>query len=111
MVAVAGGSGDDGGAGAGADAGTVAVTAAGGSAGVLMGLGLALLPHAGIALGIFGGLGTTHLLGSLLFGIGAVDPTSFGVAAAALLAANLGACLPPAWWAARVEPLDVLRRG
>ncbi|MFZ3377743.1 MAG: ABC transporter permease [Chthoniobacterales bacterium] len=64
---------------------------------------------AGLLLGLIGVFASTHLLQSLLFGIGATDlPTLLGVAAI-LSGVALIACLLPALRASRVDPVIALR--
>jgi ABC-type antimicrobial peptide transport system permease subunit len=50
------------------------------------------------------------LLSSLLFGISALDPISYGAAALVMALAVLIACGLPAWRAARVDPMSALRQ-
>jgi ABC-type antimicrobial peptide transport system permease subunit len=50
------------------------------------------------------------MLSSLLFGIGALDPISYGGAALVMVLAILLACGLPAWRAARVDPMSALRQ-
>jgi putative ABC transport system permease protein len=76
-------------------------------------LGLVLREALGpVAAGLFAGLALSaavaHAARALLFEVAAVDPASHAVAAAALLLAALGACLPPALRAARVDPAEAL---
>ncbi len=66
-----------------------------GGAGVVAGVGLALL--------------ATRLLRSLLFGVAANDTATFVVAAASMLAIVLSAAWVPARRAARVDPMTALR--
>lgn len=67
------------------------------------------LAAAGIALGMLGAFVAAHLMRSFLFGVGATDPLTFGVAGILLLAAALLACAIPAGRALRVDPADALR--
>jgi ABC-type antimicrobial peptide transport system permease subunit len=64
---------------------------------------------AGIAAGTAAALGTTTMLGSLLFEVGPTDPRSFGAAVVVLLATSAVACYLPARRAARLEPAAILR--
>lgn len=70
------------------------------------GLKLAL---AGVSVGLLAAWGLTRLLTSLLFGVSATDPLTFGVLAALLLAVAALACYFPARRAAGVDPLIALR--
>lgn len=63
----------------------------------------------GIGVGLAGGLGFTALLESMLYGTAAIDPLTYGLASAALIAVSLGACLIPAHRAIRVDPLITMR--
>jgi predicted permease len=69
----------------------------------------ALLVSAGIVAGVAGAAILTRLLSSFLYGVRAIDPLAFAVAAAVLLGVGLLAALVPAWRAARVDPIIVLR--
>ena len=67
------------------------------------------LAAAGIVLGLVGALALGRLVASLLFGVGAADPTTLvaviaTIAAVAALASGL-----PAWRASRVDPTVALR--
>jgi putative ABC transport system permease protein len=64
---------------------------------------------AGIAVGIAGSLGLTHLLSSLLFQINPVDLPSYFCVTLLIVVAALLACLLPARRALRVDPLIALR--
>jgi predicted permease len=70
------------------------------------GLGLAIF---GIVLGIAGAAGITRLLNSMLFGVKAIDPVTFTLAAALFLIVAFAATYIPARRAAAVEPMAALR--
>ena len=63
----------------------------------------------GLAIGLAGALVLSRSLQSLLFGVGATDPATFSLVAAALLLVAAGACWIPARRATRVDPLTALR--
>jgi predicted permease len=63
----------------------------------------------GLALGIGGATLLTSVLQTLLYGVGATDPGTFGAMAALLAAAALAACLAPARRAAQSDPAVALR--
>jgi putative ABC transport system permease protein len=67
------------------------------------------LAFAGILIGVLASLALTRLLGSLLFGVRATDPSIFAGAAVALGLAAFLACYFPARRATRVDPIMVLR--
>ena len=67
--------------------------------GLLLGLGLSL------ALGILGG----EAIGTMLFGVSAVDPVAYGSVIALVIVVSLVAMLLPARRAARVDPMITLR--
>ncbi len=69
-------------------------------------LGLAAV---GIAIGAFGAVGITRLLGELLYGVKATDITTFVAVAALMALAASGASLIPAMRATRVDPIRVLK--
>jgi predicted permease len=71
------------------------------------GLSLALI---GIVIGLAASLAFTRVLASLLYGVSAHDPLTFGLIALLLMGIALLACCLPAWRAARVDPITALRR-
>jgi predicted permease len=71
------------------------------------GIGLAL---GGIVIGIAGAAALTRLLSSMLFGVKAIDPVTFIVAAALFLVVALAASYIPARRAAAVDPMAALRQ-
>jgi putative ABC transport system permease protein len=73
---------------------------------LLEGLKPALL---GIALGIGGALLAAGLHDKLVFGVTASDPLTLAVVAGVLLVISVAASVVPAWRAARLNPLTVLR--
>jgi predicted permease len=73
-------------------------------------LGRGLRPVlAGLAVGLLAALGSGRFLDSLLFGVEAVDPFSYGATAVLLLLSGLLACAAPTRRALRVDPVEVLR--
>jgi putative ABC transport system permease protein len=75
---------------------------------MIVGRGL-LLAGIGLGIGLPITLGFTYMLRDWIYGIGAADPFTFGVIAAALLFAALVACWIPARRATRVDPMIALR--
>ena len=65
---------------------------------------------AGLAVGILAGIALTRYLGSLLFGVGALDIQSFAGASLILVLVAVLACYLPAAKAARVDPILALRQ-
>jgi macrolide transport system ATP-binding/permease protein len=70
--------------------------------------GLALT-GVGVLLGIGVALGTTRLLGNLLYRVSPRDPAAFGSALVVMAVASLAACFWPAWRATRTDPARALR--
>lgn len=68
-----------------------------------------LLAAIGGAAGVCGAFVVARVLKSLLFGVSAADPVSYGGAAIVMALAVLLACSLPAWRAARVDPMVALR--
>jgi putative ABC transport system permease protein len=63
----------------------------------------------GVALGCALAASSAGALGSLLYGIRALDPATFAAAAGLLLGAAALAAAGPAWRASRIDPADALR--
>jgi len=68
---------------------------------------------ASVAVGIAAGLVVAAMVGgaagSMLYGVGVLDPVSFAASAALLFAVALAGCTIPVWRATRVDPISVLR--
>jgi putative ABC transport system permease protein len=64
----------------------------------------------GLAVGLTASLPVARAMKSLLFGVGAGDPTTFAVIALLLVFTALLACYIPARRATKVDPMDALRR-
>ncbi len=75
---------------------------------LVLGQGLKLI-FFGIATGLVGAFALTRLLSSLLFGVSATDPATFGVITALLILVALLACYLPARRATRLNPTIALR--
>jgi ABC-type antimicrobial peptide transport system permease subunit len=69
-----------------------------------------LLAGVGIAIGMVGAGAATRLMGTLLYGVGALDPMTYAVVAMGLGLTALIASYVPAARAARVDPAEALRR-
>ena len=63
----------------------------------------------GALAGLAVALASTRVLSSLLYGLTARDPATFGGAAAVLLVVTAIAAFVPAWRASRVDPMSALR--
>ncbi|MCI0573287.1 MAG: ABC transporter permease, partial [Myxococcaceae bacterium] len=71
---------------------------------LVVGHGL-VLAVAGVGVGVLASVGLTRLLGSLLTGVSATDPLTFGAVALALGGVAVLACWVPAQRAVRVDPV------
>jgi predicted permease len=69
----------------------------------------AVLTASGLAVGLLLALASTQLLASLLFGVGAADPVTFGLAAVVFGALSLAASFVPARRALAIDPTVALR--
>lgn len=67
------------------------------------------LAGAGEAVGIAASLALTRLMGSLLFGVTALDALTYAGVAALVTAVAALACYVPAWRATRIDPMLALR--
>jgi predicted permease len=63
----------------------------------------------GLGIGIAVSLGATRLISSILYGTSPLDASVFVSVIATLLFSATGACLLPAWRAARINPMCALR--
>jgi len=72
-------------------------------------LRIALPVMAGIAVGLLGAAASSRLIESLLYGVTALDPSTYALAALLLVTAAAVAAYLPARRAARVDPMSALR--
>ncbi len=70
-----------------------------------------ILAGIGVAIGLVAAVGLTRLMSSLLYGVEATDPVTFGAVSALLTAVALVASYLPALRASRIDPLEALREG
>ena len=63
----------------------------------------------GVVIGLLGAFALTRFMGGLLYGVSASDPTTFAGVAVLLVLVALAASSLPAWRAATVDPVTVLR--
>jgi predicted permease len=68
-----------------------------------------ILTATGVLLGTAAALGSTRLMGNLLFKVSPRDPLAFGFACVVMIVASLAACFLPAWRATRTDPARALR--
>lgn len=68
-----------------------------------------ILTGTGLVIGLFATWGSTKVIATLLFGVGASDPVVLGIVVMTLGAVALLASALPAWKAARVDPVIALR--
>ncbi len=68
-----------------------------------------ILAGIGVVVGLVAAAGLTRLMSSLLYGVEATDPVTFGVVAALLTAVAVVASYLPALRASRTDPLEALR--
>ena len=68
------------------------------------------LAGAGVAVGAVGAVAAARFVGSLLYGVGVGDPSTYVAAAAGLVAVSVVASYVPARRAARLDPVTALRR-
>ncbi|HEX8091819.1 MAG TPA: FtsX-like permease family protein, partial [Blastocatellia bacterium] len=75
---------------------------------LILGHGVRLV-GVGVVIGLAGGIASTRLISSLLFGVSAVDPVTFALTPLILVFVAISACYIPARKATRVDPVIALR--
>jgi putative ABC transport system permease protein len=75
---------------------------------LVVGHGMAVVVS-GVIVGALLAFAATRLMATLLFGVGAADPTTFASVMMLMIAVALMACAVPAWRAMRIQPATVLR--
>jgi putative ABC transport system permease protein len=75
---------------------------------MILGQGLRTI-FIGVAMGIAGSLALTRTVESLLFGVTATDPLTFGSMTVLLVGTALLACYIPARRATKIDPMVALR--
>jgi predicted permease len=75
---------------------------------MIMSQGVAIAA-AGLVIGLAGALALNRVMASLLFGVEPTDPMTFLSVSATIVGVALVACFLPAWRAAQVDPMVVLR--
>lgn len=70
-----------------------------------------VLTAVGLVVGLFGTWGSTRVIATLLFDVGASDPTVLAVVIVSLVVVALVSSALPAWRASRVDPVIALRDG
>jgi ABC-type antimicrobial peptide transport system permease subunit len=68
-----------------------------------------VLAGTGLAVGLFATWGSTRIISTLLYGVGASDPVVVAVVITSLGTVALVASALPAWRASRVDPMIALR--
>lgn len=68
-----------------------------------------LMAIVGVGMGLIGAVAVTRYMTTLLFGVKPIDALTFAGVAFALTLVVFIACLVPARWAAKIDPLEALR--
>jgi predicted permease len=68
-----------------------------------------ILTGFGVVIGAAAAIGSTRLMGYLLYRVSPRDPSTFGLALVVMGAASVAACFVPAWRATRIDPVRALR--
>jgi predicted permease len=64
---------------------------------------------AGLLMGLAGSAGVVRLIRSMLYETEPLDPVVFGAVAGLLMFVAIAACIVPAWYASRLDPMRTLR--